>query len=278
MQGFMSSPTGMADRRVLMIALVLGAIAAGLAVAFLASAGGGETAAPAVASTRAVVVAVEDIAAGDRITESMLEVRDLPATAVVSGAAEDLEQVVGETARYPISRGEQLNAVRLVEPPQVQSLSFQIPAGLRGFTIPVNVNRSPAALLAPGDFVDLIVAGDATTLVSADSVTYTNSVLTARVRTTAEGQSATTLLQNVQVLSVQREYVANGVPYDTSVRGAPPEEDSISYVTIAVTPEDAQLLWLASQEGEITLSLRAFGDNTVAPVGGRGLNAVGSIR
>jgi pilus assembly protein CpaB len=269
----------MADRRVLIAALVLGAIAAGLAVAFLASAGGGDSEpAAATTTTRSVVVAVEEIEPGDTVVASMLEVRELPVSVIAEGAAEDIEEVVGETARYPISSGEQINAARLVEPPTVQSLSFQIPVGMRGFTIPVSVNDSPAALLAPGDFVDVLVAGETGTLITADSVIYGDSLVTARrpsALASAIGddgalsgaKAVTTLLQNVQVMTVQREYVENGVPYDASVRGAPPESESISYVTFALSPEDAQLLWLASQDGDITLTLRAFGDDDVATVG-----------
>jgi pilus assembly protein CpaB len=267
MQGFMSNPTAMADRRVLIVALFLGAVAAGLAVAFLASVdGGGDT--PAAATvTRSVVVAAEEIEVGERITASMLELRELPVTAIISGAAEELDQVVGETARFPISRGEQVNAVRLVAPPEVQSLSFQIPEGLRGFTIPVSVNESPAALLAPGDFVDVLVAGDAATLVTQDTVIYGNGVAVLRNGLGTDVQAVTTLLQNVQVLSVEREYVENGVPYDQSVRGTPPDDAAVGYVTLALTPEEAQLLWLASQDGELTLTLRAFGDNAVESIG-----------
>jgi Flp pilus assembly protein CpaB len=38
-------------------------------------------------------------------------------------------------------------------------------------------------------------------------------------------------------------------------------------VTLAVTPEQAQLLWLASQEGKLTITLRAFGDDKIADLG-----------
>ncbi|MGE5596921.1 MAG: RcpC/CpaB family pilus assembly protein, partial [Hyphomicrobiales bacterium] len=69
----------------------------------------------------------------------------------------------------------------------------------------------------------------------------------------------------VQVLAVQREFVDDGVPYDASTRGEPiGDDDKVNYVTLAVTPEQAQLLWLASQEGALTLSLRPFGDDAAA--------------
>jgi len=261
MQRAQSSSPRSVDLRVLVLALVLGAVAAGLIVAYLASrdsGGGVEKAVP----TLSVVVASEDIAAGEKVTDSMVALKELPETAVISDAATAKEQVVGQTLRYPVVKGEQLSNLRLVEPPKVQALSFQIPKGMRGFTIPVTVSDSPAALLAPGDFVDVLVSVDAERLALGQP-----PVPPAGAGAAENLKAAVTLLQNVQVLSVQREYVDNGVPYDPSVRGEPPEEESVSYVTLSLTPEQAQLLWLASQDGAVTLALRAFGDGEIKTLG-----------
>jgi len=248
------------DLRVLVLALVLGAVAAGLIVAYLASRGsGGET---TTVPTMSVVVATEDIAAGKKVTDSMVELKALPETAIITDAATAKEQVVGQTLRYPVAKGEQLSNLRLVEPPKTQALSFQIPQGMRGFTIPVAVSKSPAALLAPGDFVDVLVSVDADRLAVAKP-----PVIGGSLGSSETPKAAVTLLQNVQVLSVQREYVDNGVPYDPSVRGQPPKDDNISYVTLALTPEQAQTLWLASQDGAVTLALRAFGDGEIKSLG-----------
>jgi pilus assembly protein CpaB len=250
------------DLRVLLLALILGVVAAGLIVAYLAgsdSGGGGDTKA---VPTLSVVVASEDIAAGQKVTDSMVELKALPETAVISDAATAKEQVIGQTLRYPVTEGEQVSNLRLVEPLKVQALSFQIPPGMRGFTIPVSVNNSPAALLAPGDFVDVLVSGDADTLAVAEP-----PVPVAGAGGEGDLKAAVTLLQNVQVLSVQRDYVDNGVPYEPSVRGEPPEDEGVSYVTLSLTPEQAQTLWLASQEGAVTLALRAFGDGEIKDLG-----------
>src|SRR5690606_38108835 len=122
-------------------------------------------------------VAREEIAVGAVLEEDMLEVKELSTEAIISGAATDLEAVVGETARYPIAQGEQVNAVRLVAPTEVQALSFTIPEGMRGFTIPVSTSESPAALFAPGDFVDVLVAGTAGSLVTPSTVFTGDSVV-----------------------------------------------------------------------------------------------------
>jgi len=253
------------DRRTLVVALLLGAIAAALVVAFLSSVDREQVTVerPAAVKTRSIVVAKEEIAAGVTIEDDMLERKDIPEAAVIAGAAVNFDEVAGEVARYPVTKGEQLNAKRVVAKTDVQTLSYQIPEGLRGFTIPVEVNTSPAALLAPGDFVDVLAVGKLVNLAGPVPVSTATPVAPA---SEDEPKVAVTLLQNIQVLAVQREYVSNGVPYDSSVRGAPPKEGDVSYVTLALTPDQSQLVWLASQDGKLTLSLRAFGDDKTSPL------------
>ena len=242
---------GGAGRRQLWIAVALGLIAAVLAIVFLNSAG--QDNAPLATGDIAVVVAEQQIAAGERITESMLTMSRVPEVAVAEDSFRERSLAVGQIARYPLARGEQVSPSRLVAAPQVQSLSFQIPEGQRAMTMPVSTQDSPATLTAPGDFVDVIISVDVARL---------NGQGPATGRT-----GAATLLQNIQVLSVDRSYVDTGVVYDPSVRGEPPgERDSISFVTLSVTPEQAQLLWLAQDSGRLTLILRPFGEDSITPL------------
>lgn len=256
-----AAPAALGGRKVLLAALLLGAVTAGLIVAFLARQEPAQSS-PFAASTRSVVVARQDLAAGTVLDAGMVEVRDLPENVLLAGALADPAQVIGETVRYPVAKGDQFTLARLVEPAKQKSLSFTIPSGLRGFTIAVDVTTSPAALLVPGDFVDVIVAAELLRLLP--------GVLdpTATIAQNERPKAAVTLIQNVQVISVQRRFVDSGVPYDNSTRGTPAGDsgDNVNYVTLAVTPAQAQLLWLATQEGSLTLSLRGFGDAAVEPI------------
>ncbi|HXH22376.1 MAG TPA: Flp pilus assembly protein CpaB [Dehalococcoidia bacterium] len=253
-----AQPKPGADRRQLLIAGILGLIAAVLVIMFLNSA---EDDKPGAAvETGTVVTAAARIEAGVKITDQMIATRELPVSAIPADAIRERGLVVGQVARYPIERGETISAARLVEAPKVQAISFQIPPGLRGMTIPVSITNTPAALIAPGDFVDVIVSVEAV-------------VLTGRVPPTPvaggnrEFKGAATLLQNVQVLSVDRTYIDTGVVYEPSLRGSPrADNQGVSFVTLAVTPEQAQLLWLAQEQGKLTLVLRPFGDDSIAPL------------
>ena len=240
------------EKRPLLLAAGFGLLAAVLVVVFLSSSGADDAASPLVATT-SVVVAKQDLAAGAKVTADALELKTIPQAALSPGVVQAREDAIGKTVRYPVTQGEQLTTGRLVQPPNAQILSFQIPPGLRAMTIPVSTNNTPAALIAPGDFVDILVSTDA-------------SVLSARAALSDLAASGT-LLQNIQVLTVDKSFVADGAPYDASVRGqAPGSSQSIGFVTLAVLPEQAQSLWLAQDRGKLTLTLRPFGESDIVPL------------
>jgi Flp pilus assembly protein CpaB len=227
------------------VALALGAVAAILAVAYLRSAEARSRIAEQVVPMRPVVVAKLPIPAGEKITLNMIEVRPIPSNTFAADAYSSVEQVVGLTARYPFSPGEQISAVRLVNATSGAALSFQIPPGMRGFTLPINAGRAPASLIVPGDFVDVLAI-------------LQGEDLGLPVSSTTQGVA--TVLQNVQVLAVATQYVAGGAPYDSSVRGAP-AKTNVSSITVAVTPEEAQQLTLLVERSRLfTFSLRPFGE------------------
>ena len=245
------------NRRALILALLLGVVAAVLTVLFLGGRGDASNDAPAVAvPTSQVVVAAREIATGQIITEAMVQLKTLPNSAIINNAATDTGQVVGQIARYPVEIGTQMGMLHLVQPGSVQALSFQIPHGLRAFTIPISVNNTPAALMAPGDFIDLLVSGSPAVLRQTPQLNLVEDNYA-----NAQGNITLTLLQNVQVLALNTSYVDNGVTYDSSVRGTP--VGSVSYLTLALTAEQVQLLSRVSSDGQITLSLRRFGDATI---------------
>jgi pilus assembly protein CpaB len=262
MSAITANKTGAASRRPLILALVLGAVAAGLVVAVLASNSSGSTTSPlATSATVAVVVARQAIPVGTKITEDMVELKQIPQAAAISDPVSSVKDIVGQVSRFPVNANEQFSQSRLIQAAQAKSLSFVIPPGLRGVAVPVDKTSSPSELISPGDFVDVVVTAKV-----ANIVTTTQSAPAIPSSGNNDFKAAVTLIQNVQVLSIQTNFVNNGVPYDSTVRGAPDAKTDGSYVTLALTPDQAQLLALASQDGKVTLTLRAFGDAKVADV------------
>src|SRR5437870_1324681 len=140
MQGTLSANPGSlavsprADRRFLFAALALAGLAALLTFMYLRGLSGRTELG---GSTLPVVVAARDIPIGVTITGEMVEMKALPEAAVVTGAVRASEDVVGQRVRYPAAKGEQFTGTRLIDAAKVPALSFQIPPGRRGFTIPV---------------------------------------------------------------------------------------------------------------------------------------------
>ncbi len=257
----LSAPVGARTNwRILLVALGLGLLAAGLTLSYLRSLDGrGIVLEP---PTIPVVVARGHLLPGKVITEDLVELKPIPEAAVLADGLRALDQVVGKTARYPVEPGEQVTSFRVVGPAKGQALSFEIPAGLRGFTIPVNVSKSPAALVAPGDFIDVLATMDPMEL-QLKQLAARGIAAPARTSVDSDSRfgSAVTVLQNVLVLSINRTYVQSGIPYDASVRGEPSKDSQVSDLTLAVTPEQAQQLALLVEKAKsLTVTLRAFGD------------------
>ena len=249
------------SRKILGLAVLLGVIAAGLVVAFVSRSGGGSSK-PAPVATVAAVVATQDIAAGTKITDKMVQLKQVPQDAVIANPLSDAKTAVGQVARFPIAQGQQLSSTAIGQSVKSTALSYEIPPGKRAVTIPVGQDLSPAPLMVPGDFVDVLAVGELNTVIQ--------GAAGATPVATANGQTppkvVVTLVQNVQVLAVQSTYVDAGVPYNADTRGSQATDKSITNVTLALDPAQAQLVFLASQGGagsqqaSLTVVLRHVGD------------------
>jgi len=96
-----------ANRMIFYGAIALALVAAVAVFATLANFGGDEGGA-AIGDTVEVVVASQDINAGDEIGADMVELASLPFNAVIDAAYTDQSLVVGTRAKERILRGDQL--------------------------------------------------------------------------------------------------------------------------------------------------------------------------
>ena len=263
---------GKGQRGVLVLALFLGLLSAVLVFVYLSRSGGGGGEASPSGETKAVVVASQDIAAGTRITEDMVRVRDMSADAVVPQALTTTETVVGSVARFPITADEQILSNRVamggitVASGQKVPLNYIVPEGKRAISISVEQVVSAGGLVLPGDFVDVIMVAD----IKSNLPPPLN-----------ESKLSMTILQNLEVLAVDQT-VADVVP-ESSGDGTtgtdgdgtvsqrvpidrPDPNPEATTVTLSVTPSEAQILALADEKASLRLSLRPFGDEEQASV------------
>jgi pilus assembly protein CpaB len=208
-----------------------------------------------------VVVASQDISAGTKVTADMLEIATLPSKGIITGALLDKTAAVGLVSRYPMAKGEQFSADKLGQGSSDKTFSDVVPDGKRAVSVDVDEKTSVGGLIVAGDHVDVIVIGK-----------------TKSPDQTIDGLPASfTLLQDVEVLSVAQEaqkavarFDSKGNPIQTdnaageiasrpSDTSADPKAKS---VTLAVSPDEAARLALASQSYSIYLSLRGTGDNS----------------
>jgi len=253
------------NRRLILAAVALGLLGAMLVYLASSSKGGSSSSSAPTGEGVPIVVAKADIPARTKITAPMVEVRLVPVDAASALGFKDASQVVGQVTRFPIAINEQVLTNKIVSlagtSASGRSLSYVVPQGKRAIAITASDVQNAGGLLIPGDYVDIVVVYDVEFAGRAGGD-----------RQTAASFVAHTVLQNVQVLAVSQNVVdlvpeatpsANGQQARNTEGKATP---GASTVTLALSPQDAEKMYLAELNGKIRLSLRAYGDGEQKPV------------
>ncbi len=172
-----------------------------------------------------VIVAANDLQVGAKLADSDVRVVRFPQSTVPPGAYQTKERVLNRGVILPIGKGEFILPSKLAAANAGAGLASMIPQGMRAVSVRVNDVVSVAGFVQPGSRVDVMATGNS--------------------GTTGERQT-TTVLENVAVIAV-------GKSLDRSTSG---ESQVAPVITLLVSPDDAQKLALASQEGRIQLALR----------------------
>src|SRR5581483_9650972 len=222
----------------LLVAAVLAVLSAVLVYAKISS--GSDSSGSAGAGAQDVVVAKGVIRERTTITADMLEVKSVPANAA---------DVVGKVTKFPIQANEQVVSSSVVDvsrPVVGDVLSYVVPNGKRAISIQASQVSNAGGLILPGDFVDIVWA-----------CCGGKPVLTR------------TILRNVQVGAVAQAIVNSGPVQGTSsdnpIAAAPgkPVPDA-STMTLLLSPEEAQQIFLAEGNGDLRADLRGPNDQDPA--------------
>jgi pilus assembly protein CpaB len=226
------------NRRVLIIvscALVLSACASYLVY----RAAGSRATAGKVPQTVEVVVAARDLAVGTLIQDSDLKIAAWfgppPAGPILARDALRNRGVVSA-----IYEGELVTENRLAPKGSGGGLAATIPPGMRACAVKVNEVVGVAGFVVPGMRVDVLITG----------LPPRGNAL--------DGPKVRTLLQNIQVLSA-------GVNFQQDREGKP---EQAQVVNLLVTPAQAEILSLASNETHIQLVLRNPMDTQISGLPG----------
>ena len=193
-------------------------------------------------TTQNIVVAGQDIAPGTTINEELIKKGAIkttpwPKDSIPAGAFSSPQQVIGKTNRVKIIAKEPILESRLAG--EGAGLTVRLEAGKRAMALRVDEIIGVSGFIVPDDRVDVIVT---TTPVENGG---------------QENRVAKIVLQNKRVLSVAQS---------TEQKDGKPQ--LARSITLEVSPDEAEKLSLASQEGQITLALRGIGDDAQATTPG----------
>lgn len=241
------------NRKFLIVALLFGAVTAALFYAVTARGGSSTTTSKAAAGDTQVVVAKAPIKQRTTITAAMLELKSISTSAVIGGAYTSLNDAAGKVTKYPIEANQQVVASAVVDvskPAADAALSLVVPAGKRAMSVQASQVFAAGGLILPGDYIDLVW------------VCCTEPVATK------------TLLRNVQVAAIAQSIVSSG-PVTSAPKGGnqsspsgegpvaadagKPVPDAVT-MTLLLTPQEAQLVFLAEWAGKFRADLRGPGD------------------
>jgi pilus assembly protein CpaB len=184
-------------------------------------------------TTTRVIAAATDIKLGTVLRDADLTTIEISGT-LPKGAILKKETAIGRGVISNLYLGEPILESRLAAPGSGGGLAATIPQGMRATAVRVNEVVGVAGFVTPGMRVDVLITGNP------PGAANTN-----------QGSLVRTLLQNIEVLSagtdIQRD--AEGKPLQVQV------------VNLLVTPAQAEILSLASNETHIQLVLRNPLDN-----------------
>lgn len=202
------------------VALVLGALMSYVVYSALR-----RTVAAVKEANTPVVVAAADLQVGSKLEDKDVREIKLPGNELPQGFYQRKSDILGRGVVQPISKGEFILPSKLAAENAGAGMPSLIPPGMRAVSVRVNEVVSVAGFVVPGTRVDVLLTG---------SPTGTNEPVT------------TTVLENVEVLAAGQQLQRNA-------EGQP---QSVPVITLLTSPEDAQKITMASNDGHIQLTLR----------------------
>lgn len=189
-----------------------------------------------------VLVANKDIEAGSPIEQSMVDAVSMLNKDAENRAVDAFARIEGMVAARNINKGEQITLDKVVYEQGGSNLSSATPKGKRAVTIAVDNIASLAGMLKPGDYVDVIAMIPA----SVEIVDGKQQVQMA----------ATPLFQNIKVLAVGQSTSPISSPLERYQEGGEKKEPS-PFITLALTPEEANIITFVQEQSKIRLTLRS---------------------
>src|SRR5438270_8538355 len=224
---------------VLIFAFIVASVASLLLYRLLLNRPQSAKAAPAMAQ---IVLSARDIEAGTVLKEEDVKLSDWPGS-IPLGSTAKTQDVVGRGVITPIFAKEPIIESRLAPKGAGGGLAAMIPPGMRAVPVRVNEVVGVSGFVVAGMRVDVLISGQ---------------------KPNGDGKLGTltrTLLQNLEVLSA-------GTDFKKDPEGKPIQ---VQVINLLVTPEQAEILSLASAQTQIQLVLRNPMDHELTKTSGTAL-------
>ena len=190
-----------------------------------------------VAATRQVFIATADISPGTALSGQAVKAVNWPQEVIPPNCASTMREIEGRVVKGPIPQGNPILFSMLAPVGTAAGLSGILEDGKRALTVKVDEVAGVAGFIHPGDHVDVLVD--------------------LPLKEQSEHYSKT-ILHDISVLTTGQIWEQTG--------GNKPMV--VNTVTLELTPDDAEVLNLASNEGKIRLALRNRNNKTIAQTPG----------
>ena len=205
------------------------------------------------ANQTAVLVSKQYIPQGSVIESDMLDTAIVPTKFVQPQAVTSLDRIAGMVTVAPISEGEQISLSKLTIERKAGGgdLAGTTPSGKRAISIMVDNIASLSGMVKPGDYVDVLATIQIPVQGADGQVTRQMVVVP--------------LFQNVLVLAVgqnTRVVSSSGSRYAE----APAASGGGVLITLALGPQEANLIAFVQEQGKVRLTMRSPADAKIEPM------------
>jgi Flp pilus assembly protein CpaB len=268
------------NRLILLIGILLAAVAfVGVVLLLGNQGGGGGNGVGPDLNMSTMVVAAKDVPLGTTltegdVTEQEVKTADKPATAYTFKS-----EVVGRTVTTQLTKGQLIDANAFAVSTVNPDVARLLDPGKRAIAVSVSQVSGVGTLIKPGDRVDVVLAMQAATnpIVIEKAPTREGQPLTTVRNFEAVGDdllnktSVKVLVENLRVvgtLVAPPPTDQNGQPVTTTGQAPAydPNEAKAQLVLLEVTPQQAELIRFTQLDGNLSLVLRAPGDEAAPPV------------
>lgn len=193
---------------------------------------------PKEAPQKSVLVARRPLARGQILKEQDLGWQSWPTGAVdpayILAGSRPISRFAGWVAREPIASGDPVTQAKIVAPGNRGFLAAVLQPGMRAVSVPITVTSGISGFVFPGDRVDLLITYPVRLGSDSGAVPH---------------KAAETILRDVRVIAIDQKLVSKD------------GEAVVAHTaTLEVTPKQSEIIAVATDMGQLSLSLRSLVD------------------